>query len=305
MRSSRVPDRLEVSFPSGGQSCAAWLYLPGRWSRGAKPAPVVVMGHGFGATRGMRLDAFAERFVAAGYACLVFDYRHFGDSEGQPRQLLDIERQLADWASAIACARSRPELDPKRVVLWGSSFGGGHVLVAAARDGKVAAVISQCPFTDGFASARAMGLWSFLRVGLRSIPDVLGSLVRLRPIWLTIAGKPGSAAFLTAPDALPGYRSVVPAGVEFENRVAARIGFHALWRKPGRSASRLACPVLFCVCEDDSLAPAKTTLRHARKAPRGEIALYPMGHFDVYTGEGFERVVADQVAFLRRHVPAG
>ena len=291
--------RLEVRFASGKQACAAWLYLP----EGKRPAPVIVMGHGLGAIRQMRLDAYADRFVAAGYACLVFDYRHFGDSEGQPRQLLDIDRQLADWASAVAYARSRPELDPERVVLWGSSFGGGHVLVTAARDRKVAAVISQCPFTDGPASARAMGPAAFIKVGLRAIPDVVFSVLRLRPIMLTIAGRPGSTALLTAPDALPGYLALVPQDVQFRNEVAARIGFHGLWRRPGRSASGINCPVLFCVCEKDSLAPAEATLRYARKASRGEIALYPLGHFDIYLGDGFERVVADQIAFLTRHVP--
>jgi pimeloyl-ACP methyl ester carboxylesterase len=296
-----VTSRLDVTFPSGGQTCAAWLYRP----PGGRPAPIVILGHGFGATRGMRLDAFAERFVDAGYACLVFDYRHFGDSEGEPRQLLDIDRQLSDWAAAIAYARSRPELDPERVMLWGSSFGGGHVLVTAARDKRVAAAIAQCPFTDGPASALAMGPLSVLRVALRSVPDVVLSIARLGPIWLAVVGKPGSGAMLTAPDVLPGFASIAPEGTEFVNRVAARIGFHALWRRPGRSASRVACPVLFCVCEHDSLAPAKTTLRHAGKAPQGEVALYPIGHFDVYVGEGFERVVADQIAFLKRHVPAG
>jgi len=63
--------------------------------------------------------------------------------------------------------------------------------------------------------------------------------------------------------------------------------------------------VLFCVCEHDSVAPARPTLRHARRAPRGEIRLYPDGHFDIYVAEPFERVVKDQLAFLARHVPAG
>jgi hypothetical protein len=57
------------------------------------------------------------------------------------------------------------------------------------------------------------------------------------------------------------------------------------------------------VCETDSVAPAKATLRHARKAPRGEIKLYPEGHFDIYVGDAFERVVADQIRFLTTHVP--
>ena len=73
---------------------------------GGGPAPLLVMAHGLGAVRTMRLDAYAERFSAAGYACLVFDYRNFGDSEGRPRQLLDIGMQLADWAAAVAYART-------------------------------------------------------------------------------------------------------------------------------------------------------------------------------------------------------
>ena len=81
--------------------------------------PIIVMAHGLGGTRRMRLTAFAERFVAEGYACLVFDYRYFGDSEGQPRQLLDIKSQLEDWKAAVAYARSLDKIDPNRVVIWG------------------------------------------------------------------------------------------------------------------------------------------------------------------------------------------
>jgi fermentation-respiration switch protein FrsA (DUF1100 family) len=76
--------------------------------------------------RDQRLDAFAERFARAGLAALVFDYRHFGDSQGEPRQLLDIGRQLADWRAAIGYARTVDGIDPARIALWGSSFSGGH-----------------------------------------------------------------------------------------------------------------------------------------------------------------------------------
>ncbi|MDW7563743.1 alpha/beta fold hydrolase, partial [Klebsiella pneumoniae] len=110
---------------------------------------------GLGGPRCLRFPALAARFVAEGYACLVFDYRYFGDSEGQPRQLLDIKSQLEDWKAAIAYARSLDKIDPNRVVIWGTSFGGGHVLATAANDNRLAAVISQCPFTDGFSSSMA------------------------------------------------------------------------------------------------------------------------------------------------------
>src|SRR4051794_34183456 len=135
--------RTDVTFPSQGLELAAWLYRP----EGEGPHPIVVMAHGFSGTRELRLDAYAERFQAAGLGALVFDYRHFGASPGEPRQLLDIRRQLEDWAAAIARARSLEGVE--RVVLWGTSFAGGHVLEAAARGGAVAAVVGQNPYTRG------------------------------------------------------------------------------------------------------------------------------------------------------------
>src|SRR5689334_9123281 len=103
-----MSQRLNVEFESGrqGEHCRAWLYEP----EGKGPFPVIVMAHGLGGVKEMRLDAFAERFSMAGYACLVFDYRHFGTSDGHPRQLLDISRQLEDWSCAIAFARRQDHL---------------------------------------------------------------------------------------------------------------------------------------------------------------------------------------------------
>lgn len=86
--------RTDVTFPSGGGSCAAWLYVP---NSAPASGPILVMAHGLGGVRQMRLDAFAERFSSAGYRCLLFDYRRFGASPGEPRQLLSVRRQLEDW----------------------------------------------------------------------------------------------------------------------------------------------------------------------------------------------------------------
>ncbi|MHA7649418.1 alpha/beta hydrolase [Mycobacterium sp. ML4] len=292
--------RSEVAFQSGDATCRAWLYLPAT----AAPHPVIVMAHGLGGVRGMRLDAYAEQFSAAGYACLVFDYRHFGDSGGQPRQLLDIREQLADWSAAVAFARSRSEIDPTRIVLWGTSFGGGHVIVTAARDTTIAAVIAQCPFTDGIASTLAMGPVSALKVATRAIADLAAARLGRNPVMVALAGPPNSAALMTAPDALAGYLHLVPDDSTHRNEVAARVGLHIPRHRPGRHVARITCPILLCVCETDTVAPAAATLRHARTARRGEVRCYPEGHFDIYVGVAFDRVVADQIAFLHQHVPA-
>ena len=294
------PDRLDVTFDSHGDVCAAWLYLPS----GTEPAPIIVMAHGLGGTREMRLDAYAERFRAAGYACLVFDYRYFGASGGEPRQLLDIESQLQDWTSAIAHARSRTDVDHSRIVLWGSSFGGGHVIVAAARDQQVEAVVAQCPFTDGIASGLASNTWTSMKLSGRALGDLAGSAIGRPPVMVATAGRPGTTALMTSPDSYDGYLALAPDTDEsFHNRVAARVALQIVRHRPGRRAQDVRCPILFVVCETDSVAPAKATLRYARTAPLGEVKTYAAGHFEIYLREAFERVVADQIEFLTRTVP--
>ncbi len=289
--------RLDVAFPSSGDDCRGWLFMPD-----AERPPLVILGHGLGATREYGLEPFARRFAEAGIAALVFTYRHFGDSGGQPRQLLDIERQLGDWAAALAYARTLEDVDTTRIALWGTSFGGGHVLVAAARDGGVAAVVSQCPFTDGVAATRAAHPRSLVHAIVPAVRDQLRGLRGKSPVMVPLVGPPGSAALMTSPDSEAGYRALIPPGAEFHNGVAARFLLHVGLRRPGRSAKEIQAPILFCLCETDAVAPAETAARYAATAPRGEVKRYPIGHFDIYVGDPFERAVADQTEFLARHL---
>lgn len=170
----------DIYFNSGDLKCSAYLYRPAQKS----PSPIIIMAHGLGGTRKMRLTAFAERFVAAGYACLVFDYRHFGDSEGQPRQLLDINRQLEDWKAAIAYARQLLGIDHSKIILWGSSFSGGHVLATAAQDANIRAVISQCPFTDGLSSSLVMDPVTSLKLTTLALRDRIGAVLGNEPVMV-------------------------------------------------------------------------------------------------------------------------
>ncbi|WP_337153644.1 alpha/beta hydrolase [Pseudomonas protegens] len=296
-----MSQRLDVSFPSNGRNCAAWLYLPEEPS----PHPVIVMAHGLGGVREMRLDAFAERFCEAGYACLVFDYRNFGASEGEPRQLLDIASQQQDWLSAVAYARARKELDPAKVILWGSSFSGGHVIHTAASDVKIAAVIAQCPFTDGLASLFKVDLLTSIKLTALGLADVARSLLGVTPVTVRIAGPKGSAALMTAQDAEAGYLGLVPPKYPFKNYVAARFALNIALYRPGKKTTKLFCPILFCVCETDTVAPAGPTLHYAKRAMDAEIHICQEGHFDIYVGEAFEQVIEKEIAFLKRRVSRG
>ncbi|WP_182379366.1 alpha/beta fold hydrolase [Nocardioides sp. WS12] len=296
--STKKVTRLDVRFPSGDADCAAWLHLPA----GVSSPPVVVMGHGLGATRDMRLDAYGERFAQAGIAALSFTYRHFGDSGGSPRQLLSIKRQLADWDAALAHVQTRTDVDPTRVAVWGSSFGGGHAITVASRHPELRAAVAQCPFTDGLASARALGPRGTAKVLPSVARDVFAAARGRAPVTIPLAAAPGELALMNAPDALDGYLALVPDGGTFVNEVAARVAPTITTYRPGKAARRVKPPILFCITNHDTVTPAAQTLAYAKTAPRGEIKEYDAGHFDIYLGDAFEDVVADQVEFLTRHL---
>lgn len=304
MNSKVDAGRENLRFKSGNEQCDAWLYRPAPAADG-KPVPVIVMAHGLSAIKELALAPFAERFRQAGYACLVFDYRYFGASSGEPREWLDIPSQLADWKAAVAFARSLPGIDPARVILWGTSFGGGHVIITAADDQRVAAAIAQCPFTDGPASMAKIPLSTAIRIGALALRDEVASRLGWAPVRVNGVGKPGAAALMTAEDALTGYYALVhAAGLDsIPTWVPARIGLRIPLHRPGARTGDVRCPILFSVCDRDSVAPAKATLRHARRAPKGEVKRYDTGHFEIYLGEWFERNVKDQLAFLQRQVP--
>jgi len=264
--------------------------------------PCVVMAHGFSATRDARLDAFAERFAQAGLAALLFDYRHFGASDGEPRQLLDISRQLDDYRAAIAYARGLDGIDPDRIALFGSSFSGGHVQALGAEDHRLAAIVAQVPFADGLINLPHLGAKLAARLTVEGLRDQAGALLGRPPHTVPAVGPPGSVAVMTQPDAEPGFKALIPPGSQWRNEVAARIALHIGTYRPATKAKRIQCPILYCIADSDSVTPVGPALKAAAAAPRSEVKRYPAGHFDVYVGELFERVVADQVAFFSRHL---
>jgi len=261
------------------------------------------MGHGFGGTIGVRMMPYARRFSEAGLHVLAFDYRCFGLSDGEPRQLIDIRRQLEDWAAAIRFARTLPGVDPDRIALWGSSLSGGHVVPAAAQDGRVAAVVSQCPMMDArYASwslVRYAGLRTSGKLMLAGCLDQLRGLLRQRPYRIPIVADPGHLAAMSAPGAYEAFQKMAPA--DFRNEFCARAILKLGTYRPGLQAHRLRCPILIQICEKDIEAPASAAEEAARRAgTRAEVRRYPIEHFDIYLGEAFEKSVSDQMEFLSR-----
>jgi uncharacterized protein len=289
--------RSDVDFVSHGSRCAGWLYLP---EAQAHP-PVVVMAHGFGAERTFGLEPFAERFAEAGLATFLFDYRSFGDSEGQPRNWISPRRHLQDWEAALAHAKGLATVDGSRIALWGTSFSGGHVIVIAARHPELAAVVAQVPFTDGLALLASAPL-TYVPALIAGLRDLLRSVMRRPPFTVPIVGPPDELAFMRKPGSWEGYQSILPKETSWTNACPARAIFTAGLYRPIRHARQVRCPVLVVMAEHDEEVPPKSTRKQMSRLPDVQLITLDCGHFGPYDGSCFEEAVTAERDFLARHL---
>jgi pimeloyl-ACP methyl ester carboxylesterase len=250
----------------------------------------------------MRLPAYAERFVDRGFAAFLFDYRGFGESDGEPRQIVSPRLHLQDLRAAIEHVRGLPEVDGGRVVLWGTSLGGGHVLVTAARDPLIAAVVAQVPHVNALATRGAVGgarLRRMIGAGLR---DLLRAATGRSPHYVPAVGHPGDDAMLSTEGAYEGFMALVPPDARFENRCAARIALTIPFYNPIRFAARIRCPTLIVAAVHDELIPIRAVRETARRIRDGRLVELDCRHFDAYQGAWFERAVSEQLGFLAKHL---
>lgn len=311
---TRAEGTLEtVIFPAlDGTPLEGWLLRP----HGVANAPLVIMAPGLTGTKEGMLELFAWSFTAAGMAVLMFDYRGFGGSAGTPRHWVDLSRHKQDYEAALRFARdqlsARGVIDRERIALWGSSFSGGTVLVTAAGDAGVRAVVAQCPYLETSAAMEPKG-WSMARYVFWSCLDLLPFLP---PIYIPVFGRPGEWVFCPSREN-PSVHDFDPKrGSLFwrslpevyrggwENRMLARMlaSFDSV--VPMHSIDALKTPLLLVAALDDDMVPVELVRKAHRRAPAAvkELLELPCGHFDLYVGPESERNRAAQAAFLQRQL---
>lgn len=293
------------TFDSDGTACEAW-HVAGRTDDLATAAgrPVVVLCHGLAGTKDSGLLPFAEAFADAGLDAVLIDYRGFGGSEGTPRQVVSVAQQVADLRAGITAAKRLPGVDPGRVVLWGVSLGGGHVVSAAVDRDDVAAVVSVVPLVDGLAAARLAAKHheptQLLRSTGAGIASKLKRVAGRGPTMIPVVGRPGEPGALTLPGAYEDYLSI--AGPTWRNEIAADVVMELGGRAPAKDAKRLRAPWLVQIADYDRSAPPHAQAK-AAFAGRAEVRHYPGDHFDVFPGKPWhEPAVRHAVQFLRRHL---
>lgn len=293
--------RTDISFQSAGLTCRGWLYRP---DNAPKSAPVIVMSHGFSAVKEMGLPEFAERFCAAGFAVLVFDYRFLGASDGADRGRIVPQEQHDDLRAAIGYAAALPGIDASRIGLWGTSYSGGHALFVGALDPRVKVIVAQVPAlavarsligfvgAAGFAAYLAMFTDDFAR---RNAGAAGGRV--------PIVAPEGEPCVFPSPEARDWFATSAPGA---ESRWVNQTSLESIARMaeylPAAFIDLAAKPLLLLAAAHDGIIPVEQVHEaFARAQEPKDLEVYPCGHFGLYPGRPFHEAAADRARdwFLR------
>lgn len=248
------------------------------------------MAHGMGSTKEMCLPQFAERFVDAGFAVLLFDYRFLGASEGTPRGQIFHAEQQEDYRNAITWMQLRPEIDSERIGAWGTSYSSAHVLHVAAYDRRIKCVVAQVPVVSGYQTIRRINS----SIDFDAIQELLAN-DRIRRY------QGGDTAYLPyyasdgQPHVLPnsrGYfeRAKGDSNDRFENRITLESVEQFVYFEPTVNIDAISpTPLRMIVADKDLLAPPDLALAaYSRAHEPKSLVFLKGGHFDAYEKEGFE-----------------
>ena len=301
--------RRDVRFESRGLECRGWLYVPEGISTGAR-APAIAMAHGFSAVKEMFLPAFAERFTAAGFVTLVFDFRFLGESAGEPRGQVFPHEQHEDFRNAITWLARQPEVDPDRIAIWGTSYSGGHVLHLSAFDPRIKAAVAQVP---------AIGAWrQMVATGQREDFDQMAGLLVLDRVVrftagavneLKVVAPPGEPCVLAVPDAYEWFEKLgAELAPTWRNAVTLESLEQMLEYDPAGPIELISpTPLLMILAEGDSLIPVDVARAAFERAgdPK-ELVVLECGHFDVYAAEPwFSRAAGAATDWFVQHLAPG
>ena len=293
--------RQDVEFTAeGGVTLRGWLFVP----EGPGWHPAITMAHGYAGVRDHGLERFARAFADDGFVVLLHDHRGFGASDGEPRLDVDPWRQIADWRRAISYLESRPDVDPNRIGLWGTSYAGGHALVLGATDRRLRTVVAQVPTISGYEQ------------GLRRIPpDGVAALeesfaederrqFRGEPLarQAIVSADPNVPASYRSQDAIDFYTQPTPHGV-WQNNVTVRSTRAARMYEPGAWITRVSpTPLLLIVALSDAITVTGLALAAYERAlhPKKLITI-PGGHFDPYLSQ-FDKSSAAARGWFAEHL---
>ena len=293
--------RTDIEFNAEGTTLRGWLYLP----EGSQPFPTVVMANGFALVKEQGLDKFAEAFTNAGFACIAYDNRNLGASDGQPRQDIDPWMQMRDYRQAIVYAQSLREIDSERIGIWGTSYSGAHVLMTAAVDRRVKCVVAQVPGISGFTAARRlMSPQQFNELQQQLDKDRIqrqkGEPPATIPFVSPDASKPSA---FPEPRSYEYYTMFGDRASNWRNEITLRSLEWWLEHDITQYMKRISpTPLLMILAAQDQISPTDLQLEAYNKANESKkVVVIPGDHYGAYL-ENFDRFSSEAIAWYKQHL---
>lgn len=239
----------------------------------------IIMAHGLGGEKKCGLDPFAEFYAQLGYKVCVFDHRGFGESTCSIKNLVDKNSQLGDWGAVIQFLQQQFYIPTEKMILWGYSFSGGHVLTLASQQ-PFQAIISNFPHIDGLASLNLYPKKYLVSATWLSLQDLAQASFG-KVTTMPVVAK-DRFAILAGEDCYQGYYSIIPKNFDWDNAVPARIVAKIGLYRPTTVVHKINSPTLIIGAEKDSLIPINATRKAAKKIKNGKYKELPCGHFDLF-----------------------
>lgn len=293
--------RSSSSFRVDDAECAATLRLP----EGAGPFPAILMVHGWGGVQDALTLPFYAPFHRAGFAVMTFDYSGWAKSEGSPRNVINPWQREREVEKALEHLRAQPEIDADRIVLWGTSFGGGHVVRTAAKHPELLGAITQVPMLDGMAAVKAVPFFRKLRFGLYAFADLVRG--RKTPVYVPVVAPPGEWASMDRDGAAEAMQKALqdllraegPEAATYDNRVAARSVLTMGLYRPFKTLKQVKIPMLIVGATRDTVAPFVEDKIRALDNPSITLEKIDANHFDPYFDPALSTNLGYQLAFLQ------
>lgn len=247
--------------------------------------PGIVLAHGFA---GARYPKMADYFAGLGYGVLALDFRGYGNSGGERGRVIPKE-QVSDVRGAVSWLAKRPEIDPERIIVVGSSLGGSIAIMATAADDRIKVCVAGCPLGHGDSPMRMR----------YDTEDKFNRFMKMVEEKKRTNGLIPRYEIVFIPENL---RHALPPGTPMEFYADSVYGFLSL--NPLEVVSRISPrPLMIIHAEDDRVVPVRDARDLGQRAGKNcQLDIIPKGdHFIFNMAEVAERIGK----WLTRHMPGG
>lgn len=286
-----------IAFYSEGCRIAGDLFMPDARKQDDL-LPAIILCHGFSGIRDILLPPYAEAFARRGFAALIFDYRGFGDSEGERGRLIPAE-QIVDIRNAITFMETVSGVDGTRIGLWGTSFGGANAICTAARDSRVKCIAVQITFGSGERMVAGN-----MQSGERE--KMLGTLQKAwqravtknKPLYLNMD------QILTDADSKAFYQKTVEKFPKLKTRLPLLTIKESMEYKPENSLAAVNVPLLIIGADQDIVCPLEESRILFEKAnpPKELHIIAGARHYDVYEGDYFKQSSGRALGWFEKYL---